>query len=169
MIDNDQIRALDLKVRLMRCLVNNEAIDMELVINFLQLNEYSTVAVSETEAFAQADAFFELVINTLTDNKIKVLPDKINFKEIFRALLAEIDESVIDFFEQFLKFYVEDDILKTIDERLNKLLVIDYNNVPNDSKTKRLFFYNALLLAIAKSPLDLELIEDLNEKLQNTI
>lgn len=164
MIDNNQIKALNLRIDFMKCLINNEAINIDLVSDFLQLNEYSAKGT-----LSKADAFFEFVLNTLVDNNIKVMPNNIDFKSIFKSLYPEGEDAIIDFIVNFLTFHIEDDIDLPINERLGNLLALEYENVPDASTVKRLYYYHALTLALAQSPINFQLIEGLNEKLRKTL
>lgn len=164
MIEYEQIKALNLRIDLMKCLINNSPIESNSMLEFLQLNEFNT-----TESISKADALFEFALGTFVDNDITVIPNNIDFKSLFGSLLPEGDPAVIDFLVGFLKFHVEDDINLPIVDRLEHLLSLECENIPNNSTAKRLFYYSALTLALAQSPVNFELIEMLNEKLKLTL
>ena len=162
MIENDQIRAINIKVLLTKSLLNNTELDVELIKSYLLLENI-------VGNFEQLDAFFKFVTNTLTDNNIKEYNATKNFNNIFKALCPELEDQVILFFENFLSFYINDNDSLDIDERLNALLEINCDFVPDTSEVKRLYLYLALILALAQTPLNMKLVDELNTKLQNTL
>jgi hypothetical protein len=163
MIENEQVRALGLRVQITKNLINDVELDINAISEFLQLD-------GVTDLLEKMDSFFKLVMNTYSDNNITKLAKNIDFKNIFRGINPDCDQKVIDFFAGFLKLYIEDDVLEqSINERLEKLLRLNCDDVPDNSEIKRLYLYMTLLLALSKSPTDLALIEELNEKLQRTL
>lgn len=162
MIENDQIRALNLKILLTKSLLNNIELDIEQIKSYLLLeNIFGN--------FEQLDAFFKFVTNTLTENNIKEYNATKNFNNIFKELCPELDDQIIQFFESFLNFYINDDTSVDINERLNRLLELNCDSIPDTSEVKRLYLYLTLVLALAQTPLNMKLVDELNNKLQNTL
>lgn len=155
MLTENQLRAINLKAQIASNLCQDKPLDMDMLKEFLLLE-------NNDSEIAQIDSFFELVLDILKSSKNKTF-ENIDLKAIFNAF--DIKEGIGDFYYDFLNFMVNDDPNLELSLRLENLLKINYLIAPDFSNIKRLYLYQVLSLALSCYPLDIELINKLNDEL----
>ena len=155
MLTENQLRAINLKAQIVSNLCQDKPLNMDMLKEFLLLE-------NNDSEIAQIDSFFELVLDILKSSKNKTF-ENIDLKAIFNAF--DIKEGIGDFYYDFLNFMVNDDPNLELSLRLENLLKINYSIAPNFSNIKRLYLYQVLSLALSCYPLDIELINKLNDEL----
>lgn len=155
MLTENQLRAINLKTQVVSSLCQDKTLNMDILKEFLLLE-------NNDSEIAQIDSFFELVLDILKSSKNKTF-ENIDLKATFNAF--DIKEGIGDFYYDFLNFMANDDPNLELSLRLENLLKINYSIAPDFSNIKRLYLYQVLSLALSCYPLDIELINKLNDEL----
>lgn len=155
MLTENQLRAINLKAQIVSNLCQDKPLNMDMLKEFLLLE-------NNDSEIAQIDSFFELVLDILKSSENKTF-ENIDLKAIFNAF--DTKEGIGDFYYDFLNFMVNDDPNLELSLRLENLLKINYSIAPNFSNIKRLYLYQVLSLALSCYPLDIGLINKLNDEL----
>ena len=155
MLTPNQLKAINLKTQIMSKLCLDESLDIDVLKEFLLLE-------NNTSEIQQMDAFFELTLDIMKSSEKKVF-ENIDLKNIFKELGK--DELFANFYYDFLNFMINDSPNIELLIRLDNLLKIDYKILPVFSEIKQLYLYQTLSLALSCHPLNIDLINELNEEL----
>lgn len=151
MLDKSQLRLINLKALLVNNINKQESLDIDLIKEFLLLEGF------ESEV-GQIDEFFSFALNMLKNNEVKEI---VNSLEIFKALID--NDNIANFYNSFLYIVLNDSPDALITDRMNLLLELE--DIELNSEVYQLYLYNLLNLALACSPIDLELVNKLNSEL----
>lgn len=157
MLTEAQLEAINLKAQITTKICLDEELDIEIIKKFLTLEQNKT----EIE---KADGFFRMVLDILRVSEKKVL-ENINLHEIFVELCE--NEELGNFYFNFLNFMVNDDANSDLSDRLAELLKVNRILIPVSSSIKRLYLYQTLSIALSCHPLDIALINELNDELKD--
>lgn len=155
MITNNQLKAVQLKAKIVSDLLLNNVLNIE---DIQELFDAENV-LSES---AKIDELFKMIVDTVKGSDCNIVDT--NIQDIFKQLCPE-DNDYSDFLFNFMNFLINDSANTEIQVRLNQLKNLNFVNVPDGCEVYKLYLYNVLTLALVCHPLDLNFIRETNEEL----